>query len=65
MDRRICKWQRKIKLVQRLVNQLNYHPSKYRVRQINNQIKALLEYLADDVVFTKIERRKNGKEVAL
>ena len=63
MDGKLCEWQRKIKLIQRLVNQLNYHPDKNRVRQINNQVKAILEFLVDDVIFTKIERRKNEKEM--
>lgn len=56
MDGRLCEWQRKVKLIQRLVNQLNYHPDENRVKEIQRQIKTILEYLAEDIGFIT-ERR--------
>ena len=51
MEKKVRERQRRVRLAKRLMNQLNYTHDHSRVKEIERQVKAILEYLADDVVF--------------
>ena len=57
MEKALCEKQRRIQLARRLMNQLNYTHDHSRVKEIERQVKAILEYLADDIAFIGKEEK--------